>query len=152
MLFLLMNLYVPIGILFDPKRYYKDGSHTKIAEAKAAAAGTHKDDEAVPAAEVVAEDIPAPAQAPPPATQPRTMSQRIERLEEEVCEIHMMLDEQREVMDTMAGDLSRFTTWQQMINMDDPNITMEEYIRLEEEKARRRGKVYNWETATYGKI
>ncbi|GJV93903.1 hypothetical protein Tco_1541716 [Tanacetum coccineum] len=36
--------------------------------------------------------------------------------------------------------------------MDDPNINMEEYIRLEEEKARRRGKVYNRETATYGKI
>nr|GEY90285.1 hypothetical protein [Tanacetum cinerariifolium] len=36
--------------------------------------------------------------------------------------------------------------------MDDPNITMEEYIRLEEEKARRNGKVYSWETATYGKI
>ncbi|GKD94710.1 hypothetical protein Tco_1374547 [Tanacetum coccineum] len=36
--------------------------------------------------------------------------------------------------------------------MDDPNITMEKYIRFEEEKARRRGKVYNWETATYGKI
>ncbi|GJW36574.1 hypothetical protein Tco_0059494 [Tanacetum coccineum] len=36
--------------------------------------------------------------------------------------------------------------------MDDPNITIEEYIRLEEEKACRRGKVYNWETATYGKI
>ncbi|GJX30033.1 hypothetical protein Tco_0238112 [Tanacetum coccineum] len=36
--------------------------------------------------------------------------------------------------------------------MDDSNITMEEYIRLEEEKARRRGKVYNWETTTYGKI
>ncbi|GJU40744.1 hypothetical protein Tco_1193701 [Tanacetum coccineum] len=36
--------------------------------------------------------------------------------------------------------------------MVDPNITMEEYIRLEKEKARRRGKVYNWETATYGKI
>ncbi|GJW06086.1 hypothetical protein Tco_0637495 [Tanacetum coccineum] len=33
--------------------------------------------------------------------------------------------------------------------MDDPNITMEEYIRLEEEKAHRRGKVYNWDTATY---
>nr|GEZ87771.1 hypothetical protein [Tanacetum cinerariifolium] len=29
---------------------------------------------------------------------------------------------------------------------------MKEYIMLEEEKARRRGKVYNWETATYGKI
>ncbi|GJW66837.1 hypothetical protein Tco_0121261 [Tanacetum coccineum] len=36
--------------------------------------------------------------------------------------------------------------------MDDPNITMEEYIRLEKEKARRRGKVYNGETAKYGKI
>ncbi|GJR84481.1 hypothetical protein Tco_0155266 [Tanacetum coccineum] len=29
---------------------------------------------------------------------------------------------------------------------------MEEYIRLKKEKAHRRGKVYNWETATYGKI
>ncbi|GJX01568.1 hypothetical protein Tco_0185481 [Tanacetum coccineum] len=29
---------------------------------------------------------------------------------------------------------------------------MEEYIRLEEEKARRHGKVYNRETATYGRI
>nr|GEU31035.1 hypothetical protein [Tanacetum cinerariifolium] len=36
--------------------------------------------------------------------------------------------------------------------MDDPNITMEEYIMLEEEKARMHGKVYNWEIATYGKI
>ncbi|GKG02511.1 hypothetical protein Tco_0310147, partial [Tanacetum coccineum] len=36
--------------------------------------------------------------------------------------------------------------------MDDPNITMEEYIRHKEEKAHRRGKVYNWEIATYGKI
>ncbi|GKB90114.1 reverse transcriptase domain-containing protein [Tanacetum coccineum] len=38
------------------------------------------------------------------------------------------------------------------VKMNDPNITIEEYIRLEEEKAHRRGKVYNWETATYGKI
>ncbi|GJW32406.1 hypothetical protein Tco_0052438, partial [Tanacetum coccineum] len=37
------------------------------------------------------------------------------------------------------------------VNMDDPNIIMEEYIRLEEEKAHKRGKVYNWETAKYGK-
>ncbi|GKE11993.1 hypothetical protein Tco_1415544, partial [Tanacetum coccineum] len=36
--------------------------------------------------------------------------------------------------------------------MDDPNITMEEYIRLEEEKAHRRGKVYNCETATYAAL
>ncbi|GJU41103.1 hypothetical protein Tco_1194060 [Tanacetum coccineum] len=36
--------------------------------------------------------------------------------------------------------------------LDNPNITMEEFIRLEEEKAFRHGKVYNWETAMYGKI
>ncbi|GKB94556.1 hypothetical protein Tco_0980693 [Tanacetum coccineum] len=36
--------------------------------------------------------------------------------------------------------------------MDDPNITMEEYIRLEEEKARRQGRTFNWQTATYGKM
>ncbi|GJZ62956.1 hypothetical protein Tco_0619377 [Tanacetum coccineum] len=36
--------------------------------------------------------------------------------------------------------------------MDDPNLTMEEYIRLEEEKARKHGKVFNWQMATYGKI
>ncbi|GKA39610.1 hypothetical protein Tco_0732161, partial [Tanacetum coccineum] len=36
--------------------------------------------------------------------------------------------------------------------MDDPNMTMEEYIRLEEEKAHMRGRVFNWQTTTYGKI
>ncbi|GJX58833.1 hypothetical protein Tco_0290223 [Tanacetum coccineum] len=36
--------------------------------------------------------------------------------------------------------------------MDDLNLTMEEYIRLEEEKAYKYGKVFNWQTATYGKI
>ncbi|GJV09586.1 hypothetical protein Tco_1347242 [Tanacetum coccineum] len=36
--------------------------------------------------------------------------------------------------------------------MDDPNMTMEEYIKFEEEKARRRGRVFNWQTAIYGKI
>ncbi|GJS19693.1 hypothetical protein Tco_0448325 [Tanacetum coccineum] len=35
--------------------------------------------------------------------------------------------------------------------MDDPNITMEEYIRLEEEKARREGRTFDWQTARYGK-
>ncbi|GJV47918.1 retrovirus-related pol polyprotein from transposon TNT 1-94 [Tanacetum coccineum] len=33
--------------------------------------------------------------------------------------------------------------------MDDPNITMEEYIRLEKEKTQKRGKVFNWEIAKY---
>ncbi|GJT64853.1 hypothetical protein Tco_1016333 [Tanacetum coccineum] len=36
--------------------------------------------------------------------------------------------------------------------MDDPNITMKQYIRLEEEKALKHGKVFNWDTARYSKI
>nr|GEX18284.1 hypothetical protein [Tanacetum cinerariifolium] len=33
--------------------------------------------------------------------------------------------------------------------MDDPNITMKEYIRHKEEKAQKHGKVFNWETDKY---
>ncbi|GJW34343.1 hypothetical protein Tco_0054375 [Tanacetum coccineum] len=36
--------------------------------------------------------------------------------------------------------------------MDDPNITTEEYIRLEEEKALRHGRTFNWRTATFEKV
>ncbi|GKD49405.1 hypothetical protein Tco_1278381 [Tanacetum coccineum] len=36
--------------------------------------------------------------------------------------------------------------------MDNPNITMEEYIRLQEVKALSRGETFNWQTATYGKM
>nr|GEW34675.1 hypothetical protein [Tanacetum cinerariifolium] len=35
--------------------------------------------------------------------------------------------------------------------MDDPNITMKEYIRLEEEKTRRQGRTLDWQTARYVK-
>ncbi|GKE66074.1 hypothetical protein Tco_1520235, partial [Tanacetum coccineum] len=35
--------------------------------------------------------------------------------------------------------------------MDDPNITMEEYIQLMADKARGHDQTFNWETATYGK-
>ncbi|GJU28564.1 hypothetical protein Tco_1167185 [Tanacetum coccineum] len=35
--------------------------------------------------------------------------------------------------------------------MDNLNITMEEYIRLQEEKALTRGETFNWQTATYDK-
>ncbi|GKE58207.1 hypothetical protein Tco_1497392 [Tanacetum coccineum] len=57
-----------------------------------AAAGAPEADEADQAAEEVAPEIPAPAPAPghehlpPPAPQPRTMSQRIDRLEEELMD------------------------------------------------------------------
>ncbi|GKB61995.1 hypothetical protein Tco_0918181 [Tanacetum coccineum] len=36
--------------------------------------------------------------------------------------------------------------------MDDLNITMEEYMRLEEEKGQRHSRTFNWKTATYGKV
>ncbi|GJZ57350.1 hypothetical protein Tco_0612844 [Tanacetum coccineum] len=36
--------------------------------------------------------------------------------------------------------------------MDDPSLTVEEYFKLEEEKGHKHGKVFNWQTATYGKI
>ncbi|GKD74589.1 hypothetical protein Tco_1332871 [Tanacetum coccineum] len=36
--------------------------------------------------------------------------------------------------------------------MNNPNLTMEEYVRLKEEKARKHGKVFDWQTATYRKI
>nr|GFA54872.1 hypothetical protein [Tanacetum cinerariifolium] len=36
--------------------------------------------------------------------------------------------------------------------MDDPNITIEEYIQLMADKARRGGQTFNWETATYGEV
>ncbi|GJV52094.1 hypothetical protein Tco_1447835 [Tanacetum coccineum] len=35
------------------------------------------------------------------------------------------------------------------VKMDDPNITVEEYIRLEEERAQRHGQTFNWQTATF---
>ncbi|GJZ03140.1 hypothetical protein Tco_0521101 [Tanacetum coccineum] len=53
---------------------------------------------------------------------------------------------------TMISDIAFGLVNKLTSRMDDPNITMEEYIRLEEERAQNRGKVYNWETATYGKI
>ncbi|GKB95279.1 hypothetical protein Tco_0981416 [Tanacetum coccineum] len=61
-----------------------------------------------------AQAIPAPAQAPqpPPAAGPaRTMTQRLGRLEEDVHGIRGALGEQIEVLDSMACDFSRFTTW-----------------------------------------
>ncbi|GJV36484.1 hypothetical protein Tco_1408961 [Tanacetum coccineum] len=36
--------------------------------------------------------------------------------------------------------------------MDDPNITMEEYIQLMADKTHKRGQMFDWETGMYGKI
>ncbi|GKG34944.1 hypothetical protein Tco_0437640, partial [Tanacetum coccineum] len=55
-----------------------------------AAAGAHKADEAGPAVDEGAQDVPTLEQAPPPpspAPQPQAMSQRIERIEEEMRDL-----------------------------------------------------------------
>ncbi|GJS93879.1 hypothetical protein Tco_0800847 [Tanacetum coccineum] len=49
-------------------------------------------------------------------------------------------DEYLQMGHTASGCLDNFNKWYEM---DDPNITMEEYIRLEEEKAHRRAIFYN---------
>ncbi|GJX80641.1 hypothetical protein Tco_0328790 [Tanacetum coccineum] len=77
-----------------------------------AAAGAHEADEAGQAAEEVAQEIPAPAHAPPPlppAPQPRIMSQRIERIEEEVRDL------QRDVVG-LRGVIKSFTTEQSRVS------------------------------------
>ncbi|GJZ22859.1 hypothetical protein Tco_0559898 [Tanacetum coccineum] len=86
---------------------------------QAAAAGAYKEDEAGPAAEKGAQEIavsvpapaPAPAQAPPPAPQHRTMSHRIERVEEEVHDLWRDVVGLRGVVESFTTEQSRVSTW-----------------------------------------
>ncbi|GKC97019.1 hypothetical protein Tco_1162461 [Tanacetum coccineum] len=53
----------------------------------------------------------------------------------------------------LAGDLgSTNDVLIPLVEMDDSNLTMEEYIELEAKKSRRRGQMFNWKTATYRKL
>ncbi|GJW16399.1 hypothetical protein Tco_0020532 [Tanacetum coccineum] len=62
--------------------------------------------------QAVPKPMQAPLQPPPPPPSPaRTMPQRTARLEEYMHEIREALTEQREVIDAMAHDFSRFSTW-----------------------------------------
>ncbi|GKE23187.1 hypothetical protein Tco_1434699 [Tanacetum coccineum] len=75
----------------------------RVASAPEAAKDAHVDDEG-------AAGVPAPVQAPqlpPPVAGPaRTKAQRFSRVEEDVHEIRGALDEQREILDSMAHDFS----------------------------------------------
>ncbi|GKD92226.1 hypothetical protein Tco_1372063, partial [Tanacetum coccineum] len=88
------------------------------------ASGPERQQVAAAGAPVVAKDdpvvdegvsaVPAPVQAPqaPPAAGPaRTMTHRLARQEEDVHGMRGALGEQREVLDSMARDFSRLTTW-----------------------------------------
>ncbi|GJU15387.1 hypothetical protein Tco_1143353, partial [Tanacetum coccineum] len=55
---------------------------------------------------------------------------------------------QRHVVTSLRGRLLASLSQK---TIDDLNISMEEYIRLEEEKAQRRGKTSNWQTTTFGR-
>ncbi|GJY91378.1 hypothetical protein Tco_0506574, partial [Tanacetum coccineum] len=52
----------------------------------------------------------------------------------------------------LAGDLGSTNDVLIPLEMDDPNITMEEYIQLMADKAHKHGQMFDWETHTYGKI
>ncbi|GKB90358.1 hypothetical protein Tco_0962630 [Tanacetum coccineum] len=78
-----------------------------------AAAGALKVAEGAPDVDEGAQAVPAPVQAPqpPPVGQGRTIPQRLARLEEEVYGFRGSMAEQRDMLDSMARDFSRFTTW-----------------------------------------
>ncbi|GKC00377.1 hypothetical protein Tco_0986513 [Tanacetum coccineum] len=87
-----------------------------MTELPDAAAGTPDDAENASIVDEGGQADPAPEQVPqqPPLLPPdhaRTMPQRMSRLEEDVHEIRWGLTEQREVIDAMARDFSRFSTW-----------------------------------------
>nr|GEZ32808.1 hypothetical protein [Tanacetum cinerariifolium] len=80
-----------------------------------AAVGAPKAAEDAPIANEGALDVLAPVQAPQPphpAARPaRTMAQRLAKVEEYIHKIRGTLGEQREVLDSMACDFSRLSTW-----------------------------------------
>ncbi|GJQ95732.1 hypothetical protein Tco_0006871 [Tanacetum coccineum] len=74
----------------------------------------HEADEAGPAVDEGAQDVPAPAQAPPPpppAHQPWTMSQRIERIKEEMRDLRHDVVGLRGVVESFTTEQSRVSTW-----------------------------------------
>ncbi|GJS36073.1 hypothetical protein Tco_0534455 [Tanacetum coccineum] len=74
-----------------------------------------------------------------------------EQVENGIIELYFVRTEYQ-LADMFTKALPEESDYGVLGKTEDPNITMEEYIRLEEEKALRHGKVYNWETATYGRI
>ncbi|GKE14198.1 hypothetical protein Tco_1421775, partial [Tanacetum coccineum] len=79
------------------------------------ATGTAKAAEDAPVVDEGAPAVPTPVQAPQPPPlmvgPAKTMTQRLGRLEEDVHSLRGALGEQREVLDSMARDISRFSTW-----------------------------------------
>nr|GEW57105.1 aldehyde dehydrogenase family 3 member F1-like [Tanacetum cinerariifolium] len=68
--------------------------------------------------------------------------------------LHLLEDRENDIFLALKKDLGKHhvEAYRDEVELDNPNITMKEYIRLEEKKARRHGKEHNWETTTYGRI
>ncbi|GKG14412.1 hypothetical protein Tco_0354012, partial [Tanacetum coccineum] len=94
----------------------------------------------------------APVQAPPPPPAAGgTMPQRMLRLEEDMHEIHRTLAEQREVVDAMACNFSRFctrTTTSLARMMDKASVTYMSYSQTPREYQRRRVRHRTGEAST----
>ncbi|GKG42488.1 hypothetical protein Tco_0476786, partial [Tanacetum coccineum] len=102
-----LNIYARYG---DTWAWVSQGPERQ----QAAAAGAHEADKAGPVAEEVASEILTPAQAPvppSPAPQPWTMSQRIERVEEEMHDLWRDVVGLRGVVDSFTTEQSRVSTW-----------------------------------------
>ncbi|GKC30088.1 hypothetical protein Tco_1037382, partial [Tanacetum coccineum] len=81
---------------------------------QAAANGAHEADEASLVADEGAQEISAPAQGPlppPPASQPRTMSKRIERIKEEMRDLRHDVGGLRGVAESFTTEQSRVSIW-----------------------------------------
>ncbi|GJX96224.1 hypothetical protein Tco_0352022, partial [Tanacetum coccineum] len=122
------------------------------------ALGPERQPNAMAAALEAAEDVPiaddgasailTPVQAPQPpplvAGLARTMAQRFTRVEEDVHEIRGALGEQREILDSMARDFSRFYTWtvnelsqmMSQVGVRNANSVIMEYLVKISKKAR----------------
>ncbi|GJR65615.1 hypothetical protein Tco_0011680 [Tanacetum coccineum] len=84
------------GLTVPARPARQEGGAGGVAEEAPVAPGGGDEDEVMPQA------------VPPP---PRTQGERISRLEEEVHDMRKALQGQREVLDSMARDFSRFSTW-----------------------------------------
>ncbi|GJR34638.1 hypothetical protein Tco_1210322 [Tanacetum coccineum] len=82
----------------------------------------------------------------------RIQKMSIRRIEDIVCEYSGRYQTWSLLQETSIQCIQSLGYAVNSFRMDDLNITMEEYIRLEEEKTQKRGKVFNWETTKYGKI
>ncbi|GJZ64893.1 hypothetical protein Tco_0621589 [Tanacetum coccineum] len=99
------------------------------------------------------QDDPTPVHAPPPPpVAARTMPQRMARLEEDVHEIRGALTEQREVIDAMARDFSKFNTWDVTSlarMMDRTGVTYVSYSETHVPYQRRRVRQRTGEASTF---